>query len=158
MMSAKAAARSPRASKRPPYWRVFKDASPQLLNIFVIFFVSLSIFPALHSGNTPTKSRVVDTTEHRSHNTLYQFISIFSDLLLEETLLTELVNFFIFIYVGFILFYGYSYISNLVFRMCYILLPYFKIPENRAQNSLYLPEICEFCIIPVKIANSFFFI
>lgn len=33
-----------------PYWRIFKQASPQLFNVFFIFFVTLSIFPAVHSG------------------------------------------------------------------------------------------------------------
>lgn len=33
-----------------PYWKIFKKASPQLFNIFLIFFVTLSVFPAVHSG------------------------------------------------------------------------------------------------------------
>ncbi|XP_060859996.1 equilibrative nucleoside transporter 1-like [Metopolophium dirhodum] len=32
-----------------PYWRVFKQASPQLFNVFFVFFVTLSIFPAVYS-------------------------------------------------------------------------------------------------------------
>lgn len=36
-------------AKRPPYWKIFKQASPQLFNIFFVFFVTLSIFPAVHS-------------------------------------------------------------------------------------------------------------
>jgi len=35
-----------------PYWRVFKQASPQLINVFFVFFVTLSIFPAVYSGIT----------------------------------------------------------------------------------------------------------
>lgn len=34
---------------RPPYWKIFKQASPQLFNIFFIFFVTLSVFPNVHS-------------------------------------------------------------------------------------------------------------
>lgn len=34
---------------RPHYWQIFKQASPQLFNIFFVFFVTLSIFPAVHS-------------------------------------------------------------------------------------------------------------
>lgn len=34
---------------RPPYWKVFKQAAPQLFNIFFIFFVTLSVFPTVHS-------------------------------------------------------------------------------------------------------------
>lgn len=32
-----------------PYWTVFKQASPQLINIFLTFFVTLAVFPAVHS-------------------------------------------------------------------------------------------------------------
>jgi len=35
-----------------PYWRIFKQASPQLFNVFFVFFVTLTIFPAVHSGIT----------------------------------------------------------------------------------------------------------
>ncbi|KAL0276890.1 UNVERIFIED_CONTAM: hypothetical protein PYX00_004358 [Menopon gallinae] len=32
-----------------PYWQVFKKAFPQLFNVFFVFFVTLSIFPSMHS-------------------------------------------------------------------------------------------------------------
>ena len=35
---------------RPPYWTIFKQASPQLFNIFFVFFITLAVFPAVHSG------------------------------------------------------------------------------------------------------------
>lgn len=34
---------------RPNYWLIFKQAFPQLFNIFFVFFVTLAIFPAVHS-------------------------------------------------------------------------------------------------------------
>lgn len=37
-------------SSRPPYWQIFKEAFPQLFNIFFIFFITLSLFPAVQSG------------------------------------------------------------------------------------------------------------
>lgn len=39
-----------------PYWKIFGEASPQLFNIFFTFFVTLSVFPALHSDIKPTNS------------------------------------------------------------------------------------------------------
>ena len=33
------------------YWNVFKKCFPQLLNIFLVFAVTLSVFPAVLSGN-----------------------------------------------------------------------------------------------------------
>lgn len=35
---------------KTPYWTIFKDTSMQLFNIFMIFFVTLAVFPAVHSG------------------------------------------------------------------------------------------------------------
>lgn len=35
---------------RPPYWKIFRQAFPQLFNVFFVFFVTLSVFPAVHSG------------------------------------------------------------------------------------------------------------
>lgn len=36
-----------------PYWTVFKQALPQLYNVFFVFFVTLSIFPAMHADIKP---------------------------------------------------------------------------------------------------------
>ncbi|CAI6374027.1 unnamed protein product [Macrosiphum euphorbiae] len=38
-----------REHDKVPYWCIFKQASPQLINIYFVFFVTLSIFPAVHS-------------------------------------------------------------------------------------------------------------
>ena len=32
------------------YWNIFKKCFPQLVNIFLVFFVTLSLFPAVLSG------------------------------------------------------------------------------------------------------------
>lgn len=37
------------ASTRIPYWTIFRQCSLQLFNVFMIFFVSLAVFPAVHS-------------------------------------------------------------------------------------------------------------
>lgn len=34
-------------SKRPPYWQIFKKAWPQCFNVFFVFFVTLTNFPAV---------------------------------------------------------------------------------------------------------------
>lgn len=33
-----------------PYWHIFKQTLPQLINVFCVFFVTLALFPAVHSG------------------------------------------------------------------------------------------------------------
>lgn len=40
---------SGRAASRPPYLTIFRQAFPQLFNVFFVFFVTLAIFPAVHS-------------------------------------------------------------------------------------------------------------
>ncbi|XP_037527018.1 equilibrative nucleoside transporter 1 [Rhipicephalus sanguineus] len=47
-MASAPSSRTPR-SRRPPYWLVFKQAWPQCLNVFLIFFVTLAAFPAVTS-------------------------------------------------------------------------------------------------------------
>lgn len=37
------------ASTRIPYWTIFKQCFMQLFNVFIIFFVTLSVFPAVYS-------------------------------------------------------------------------------------------------------------
>lgn len=34
---------------RPPYWTIFKQSFVQLFNVFFIFFVTLTVFPSVHS-------------------------------------------------------------------------------------------------------------
>ncbi|XP_018905585.1 equilibrative nucleoside transporter 3 isoform X2 [Bemisia tabaci] len=42
-------AKAAEGNSRPPYWKIFKQCSPQLFNVFFIFFITLAIFPAVHS-------------------------------------------------------------------------------------------------------------
>lgn len=49
-VKSKAAALREGISNRPPYWTIFKKAWPQLFNVFFVFFVTLSVFPSVHSG------------------------------------------------------------------------------------------------------------
>lgn len=39
---------------KTPYWAIFKQASPQLFNVFFVFFVTLAVFPAVHSDIRPS--------------------------------------------------------------------------------------------------------
>lgn len=39
-------------TRRPPYWAIFKQAFPQLFNVFFIFFITLTLFPTVQSGNS----------------------------------------------------------------------------------------------------------
>jgi equilibrative nucleoside transporter 1/2/3 len=39
-----------------PYWSVFKKCFPQCFNVFFTFFVTLTIFPAIHAGEYEVSS------------------------------------------------------------------------------------------------------
>lgn len=41
------------AKVKTPFWTIFIQASPQLVNVFMVFFVTLSVFPAVHSDIKP---------------------------------------------------------------------------------------------------------
>ncbi|KAG1678668.1 Equilibrative nucleoside transporter 3 [Nymphon striatum] len=38
---------------RPPFWRIFTKVWPQCFNVFMVFFVTLSIFPNIHAAIKP---------------------------------------------------------------------------------------------------------
>lgn len=42
--------------KRPPYWTILKQSWVQLYNVFIIFFVTLAVFPAVHSDVKPMQN------------------------------------------------------------------------------------------------------
>ena len=41
-----------------PYWHIFKKTFPQLLNVFLVFFVTLSVFPTVLAGQSVSVSDV----------------------------------------------------------------------------------------------------
>lgn len=45
----KAIADDRKNSIRPPYWKIFTKVWPQCFNVFMVFFVTLTIFPAIHA-------------------------------------------------------------------------------------------------------------
>ncbi|CAG2114591.1 unnamed protein product [Medioppia subpectinata] len=47
----------------PLYWMVFKHIWVQCFNVFMVFFVSLAIFPALHAGVQPIDREFFGTAE-----------------------------------------------------------------------------------------------
>ncbi|CAH1957618.1 unnamed protein product [Acanthoscelides obtectus] len=39
--------------EKPPYWEIFKKSFPQLANVFMVFFVTLAVFPAVYADVKP---------------------------------------------------------------------------------------------------------
>lgn len=44
---------------KTPYWAIFKKAFPQLFNVFFVFFITLAVFPAVHSDIKPLDSNFI---------------------------------------------------------------------------------------------------
>lgn len=43
-------------SLRPPYWHIFRRTFPQLVNVFMVFFVTLSVFPTVLADIRPVSA------------------------------------------------------------------------------------------------------
>lgn len=65
---------------RPPYWQIFKQAFPQLFNVFFVFFITLSIFPVVHSDIKPSSSDFVIKDKHFVSVTCYLTFNVFAML------------------------------------------------------------------------------
>lgn len=57
-----------------PYCTILKQCMPQCFNVFFVFFVTLTIFPAVHSGELPAVSAFV------SRQKLFCLLFMFSKL------------------------------------------------------------------------------
>ncbi|XP_029675840.1 equilibrative nucleoside transporter 1 isoform X1 [Formica exsecta] len=57
---------SSRGSNRPPYWAVFKACFPQCFNTFLIFFVTLALFPSVQSDIQSSDKNFVIPPEYYS--------------------------------------------------------------------------------------------
>jgi len=55
-----------RGTSRPPYWMVFKACFPQCFNTFLIFFVTLALFPSVHSDIRPSNENFFVPSQYYS--------------------------------------------------------------------------------------------
>ncbi|GLV32794.1 Equilibrative nucleoside transporter 2 [Carabus blaptoides fortunei] len=62
---------TPGVKPQVPYWIVFKQAFPQLFNVFMVFFVTLSVFPEIHSNIKPSDSHFVVTDKYYTSVTCF---------------------------------------------------------------------------------------
>jgi len=71
-----------------PYWQIFKKASPQLFNIFLTFFVTLSVFPAIQANVHRSEDFVIGP----SHFTLITCFATFNVFAMLGSLTTSWVQ------------------------------------------------------------------
>ncbi|KAM7361547.1 equilibrative nucleoside transporter 2 isoform 2-T4 [Cochliomyia hominivorax] len=63
-----------------PYFKVYKDAFPQLFNIFFTFFVTLSVFPAMHSDIKPLSDNFLISKDLFTSITCFLTFNLFAML------------------------------------------------------------------------------
>ncbi|KAG5887435.1 hypothetical protein JTB14_003287 [Gonioctena quinquepunctata] len=66
------------ATEKPPYLYILKKCSPQLFNVFLLFFVTLSIFPALHSDIKPSNENFFISKDYYTSITCFITFNIFA--------------------------------------------------------------------------------
>ncbi|KAL5284490.1 ent-3 family protein [Megaselia abdita] len=67
-------------NSKTPYWTIFKDTSMQLFNIFMIFFVTLAVFPAVHSDIQPSSNDFVISSNYFTSITCFLTFNLFAML------------------------------------------------------------------------------
>ncbi|XP_037816196.1 equilibrative nucleoside transporter 1 [Lucilia sericata] len=65
---------------RVPYFKIFKEAFPQLFNIFFTFFVTLAVFPAVHSDIKPYSDDFFISKERFTSITCFLTFNLFAML------------------------------------------------------------------------------
>ncbi|KNC27774.1 hypothetical protein FF38_03562, partial [Lucilia cuprina] len=65
---------------RVPYLKIFKEAFPQLFNIFFTFFVTLAVFPAVHSDIKPYSNDFFISKERFTSITCFLTFNLFAML------------------------------------------------------------------------------
>lgn len=63
-----------------PYWQIFKQSSVQMFNVFLIFFVTLSVFPAVHSDIKPLDENFIIPPQYFTIITCFLTFNFFAML------------------------------------------------------------------------------
>lgn len=75
----RAAKRDP-SMPRVPYWHIFKSAFPQLFNVFMVFFVTLAVFPAVLADTCRTEENFPITPKYFQAVTCFLTFNVFAML------------------------------------------------------------------------------
>ncbi|KAG1678670.1 Equilibrative nucleoside transporter 3 [Nymphon striatum] len=63
---------------RPPFWRIFTKVWPQCFNVFMVFFVTLSIFPNIHAAIKPVDKDFAISPKYFSPVTCFLTFNFFA--------------------------------------------------------------------------------
>jgi equilibrative nucleoside transporter 1/2/3 len=76
----RAIARDANVSVKVPYWRIFKSCSMQCFNVFYIFFITLSVFPVVHSQIKPSATDLFFPEKFYSQVMCFLTFSVFATI------------------------------------------------------------------------------
>lgn len=65
-------------SSRPPYWEIFKKSWVHDISCFLVFFVTLSVFPALQANIRPSDPNFFISDDYFSPVTCFLFFNVFA--------------------------------------------------------------------------------
>lgn len=77
---AKKSSKNDRRKPRTPYWHIFKSAFPQLFNVFMVFFVTLAVFPAVLADTCRTEENFPITPKYFQAVTCFLTFNVFAML------------------------------------------------------------------------------
>ncbi|XP_063855903.1 equilibrative nucleoside transporter 1-like isoform X2 [Scylla paramamosain] len=77
---AKKSSKNDRRKPRTPYWHIFKSAFPQLFNVFMVFFVTLAVFPAVLADTCRTEENFPITPKYYQAVTCFLTFNMFAML------------------------------------------------------------------------------
>lgn len=77
---AKKSSKNDRRKPRTPYWHIFKSAFPQLFNVFMVFFVTLAVFPAVLADTCRTEENFPISPKYFQAVTCFLTFNVFAML------------------------------------------------------------------------------
>ncbi|KAK7081856.1 Nucleoside transmembrane transporter activity protein [Halocaridina rubra] len=77
---AKKSAKRDQSKPRTPYWHIFKKAFPQLFNVFMVFFVTLAVFPAVLADTCRTEENFPISPKYFQAVTCFLTFNLFAML------------------------------------------------------------------------------
>lgn len=90
---------------KTPFFQIFKQAFPQLFNVFLVFFVTLSVFPAVHSDIKPIENGLLifNGKNYWMSLTCFLTFNVFAMLGSLTTSFVQFVSFFSYILSQFLI-------------------------------------------------------
>lgn len=130
-----------RGTYRPPYWMVFKACFPQCFNTFLIFFVTLALFPSVQSDIQPSNKDFFVPLDYYSNVMCFLTFNITAMLGSAIASLVQWVCTFFFFFLR-------SFVLRYTLTLLYIQFLY-SVYTQPSKKYLFIPVILRFVYLPL---------